>query len=174
MSNLFSSMGIDSGIITIILMIITIVLIVLVMNMYNAVKKMNKRYRIFMKGSNGQSLEKEFGRKFTQIEKMSNIQDSQESEMKFIEAVQNRSLIKYGVVKYDAFEDVGGKLSFVLAMLDNNDTGIVLNAIHSKENCFLYIKEVVKGESYIMLSDEEIQALRIAKKFGDDSDTQSI
>ena len=59
-------------------------------------------------------------------------------------------------------------------MLDNNDTGIVLNAIHSKENCFLYIKEVVKGESYIMLSDEEIQALRIAKKFGDDSDTQSI
>ena len=77
-----------------------------------------------------------------------------------------QSLHKYGVVKYDAFDDVGGKLSFVLALLDDNDSGIVLNAVHSKENCFLYVKEILKGESYIMLSDEEIQALRIAKRYG--------
>jgi hypothetical protein len=88
--------------------------------------------------------------------------------MKMIEAVQNRSLIKYGIVKYDAFEDVGGKLSFALALLDNTDTGFVLNAIHSKENCFLYIKEVMNGESYIILSDEEIHALRQARKYGDE------
>ena len=70
---------------------------------------------------------------------------------------------KYGVIKYDAFDDVGGKLSFALAMLDKHDTGIVLNAVHSRDNCFLYIKEIVKGESYIMLSEEEVEALRIAK-----------
>ena len=64
-------------------------------------------------------------------------------------------LDKYGIVKYDAFEDMGGKLSFVLAMLNNNNTGFLLNAIHSRENCFLYIKEIVNGESYVALSDEE-------------------
>ena len=69
-------------------------------------------------------------------------------------------MTKYGIVKYDAFDDVGGKLSFVLSMLDQNNTGFVLNAIHSRENCFLYIKEIVKGESYIMLSEEEVEALR--------------
>ena len=71
-------------------------------------------------------------------------------------------------MKYDAFDDVGGKLSFVLALLDDTDTGFVLNAVHSRENCFLYIKEIMKGESYIMLSNEEVEALRIAKRFGTD------
>jgi hypothetical protein len=52
--------------------------------------------------------------------------------------------------------------------LDDADTGFVLNAVHSRENCFLYIKEIVKGESYIMLSNEEVEALRIAKRYGND------
>ncbi len=55
-------------------------------------------------------------------------------------------------------------------MLDKNNTGLVLNAIHSKDNCFLYIKEVVNGESYIVLSKEEIEALRTAEKFGTEED----
>ena len=168
MSNLFASIGIDPGIIIILLMIITIVLIGMVVYLYKVIKRLEAKYRLFMKGEDGRSLEKGFMRKFNQIEKMSDIQDSQAEEMKMIEAVQNRSLIKYGIVKYDAFEDVGGKLSFALALLDNTDTGFVLNAIHSKENCFLYIKEVMNGESYIILSDEEIHALRQARKYGDD------
>ena len=53
-------------------------------------------------------------------------------------------------------------------MLDQDNTGFVLNAIHSRENCFLYVKEIVKGESYIMLSEEEIEALRRAVVFGTD------
>ena len=75
---------------------------------------------------------------------------------------QGKTLTRYGIVKYDAFDDVGGKLSFALAMLDRSNTGFILNAIHSRDNCFLYIKEIVKGESYIMLSDEEIRALQQA------------
>ena len=67
--------------------------------------------------------------------------------------------------KYDAFDDVGGKISFVLALLDKNNTGIILNAVHSRDNCFLYLKEIVKGESYMMLSQEEVEALRKAVHF---------
>ena len=157
MSNIFASIGIDPGIIIILLMIITIVLIGMVVYLNRVIKRLEAKYHLFMKGEDGRSLEKGFMRKFNQIEKMSDIQDNQADEMKMIEAV-----------KYDAFEDVGGKLSFALALLDNTDTGFVLNAIHSKENCFLYIKEVMNGESYIILSDEEIHALRQARKYGDD------
>ena len=74
---------------------------------------------------------------------------------------------KYGVEKYDAFDDVGGKLSFAIALLDMNNTGFILNAIHSRDNCFFYIKEIVKGESYILLSSEEMDALRQAVHFGE-------
>ena len=82
------------------------------------------------------------------------------------------TLTHYGIVKYDAFDDVGGKLSFVLAMLDDKNTGFVLDAIHSRDNCFVYLKEIVNGESYIMLSEEEIQALRIAAGSEEESELE--
>lgn len=49
-----------------------------------------------------------------------------------------------------------------MAMLDAENSGFVLNAIHSREGCYTYIKEIVKGESYIVLGEEEKEALRQA------------
>ena len=57
---------------------------------------------------------------------------------------------------------MGGKLSFALALLDKNNNGFVLNAMHSREGCYTYIKEIVNGESYIVLAEEEKNALNIA------------
>lgn len=119
-----------------------------------------------MKGKDGQSLERLFKRKFDLIEKLVRSTDDNGEEIDKIWKVMDKSLNKYGIVKYDAFEDMGGKLSFVLAMLDKNNTGFLLNAIHSRENCFLYIKEIVNGESYVVLSEEEVEALRQAVNFG--------
>ena len=50
-------------------------------------------------------------------------------------------------------------------MLDKKNSGFILNAIHSRDNCFLYIKEIVKGESYVMLSEEEVKALKAAMAY---------
>ena len=119
-----------------------------------------------MKGKDGQSLERLFKRKFDLIEKLVRSTDDNGEEIDKIWKVMDKSLNKYGIVKYDAFEDMGGKLSFVLAMLDKNNTGFLLNAIHSREKCFLYIKEIVNGESYVVLSEEEVEALRQAVNFG--------
>ena len=116
-----------------------------------------------MRGSEGQSLEKMIQRKLNQLDRVQEINEDHGDLIRQIKSVQDNSMNKYGVVKYDAFDDVGGKLSFAFAMLNRVDTGIVLNAVHSRDNCFLYIKEIMKGESYIMLSEEEIEALRIAK-----------
>lgn len=167
MSNLFNSMGIDVGFVIILLMVISVVLIIMIMVNFSTTKRLQRQYHSFMKGMDGASLEKVFQKRLQQIDRMANTQDQQDTEMQLLHVIQDRALTKYGVVKYDAFENVGGKLSFVLALLDKGNSGIVLNAIHSKENCFLYIKEIVKGESYIMLSKEEIDALRIAEKYGD-------
>lgn len=65
-----------------------------------------------------------------------------------LKKIQGMTLNKYGIVKYDAFDDVGGKMSFALAMLDKENTGFILNAIHSRDNCFLYLKEIVKASLY--------------------------
>ena len=70
---------------------------------------------------------------------------------------------KMGLVKYDAFNEMGGKLSFSLALLNETDDGFVLNAVHSREGCYTYIKEIVEGNSFIVLAEEEQEALDMAK-----------
>ena len=168
MDNILSSMGIDAGVMIILLLVLEIFLVLAVFIMSARMRRLSAKYTNFMKGQNGSSLEKDITKKMGKIDKYAeNFASIGESIAKTKEIVQN-SVHKYGIVKYDAFDDVGGKLSFVLAMLDDEDTGFVLNAVHSRENCFLYIKEIVKGESYIMLSNEEVEALRIAKRYGND------
>ena len=170
MEGIFTKIGIDPGIVIIAILITMLVLILIVLVLLAKVRDISRKYTNFMRGEDGKSLEKSVERRFQEIGTVVRAQNTLTNRQQFVEAVQNRSLTRYGIVKYDAFDDVGGKLSFALAMLDNSDTGFVLNAIHSKENCFLYLKEIVKGESYIMLSHEEIQALRSAKKFGAEED----
>lgn len=166
MGTIISALGSYAGILVILLMIITVVLIFITVNLSMRVSRLQRKYRAFMRGADGSSIEKELKNRQDMVDKFDLKQDDFHENLKQIENVINKSVHKYGIVKYDAFDDVGGKLSFVLALLDDEDSGFVLNAVHSKENCFLYIKEILKGESYIMLSNEEIQALRIAKRYG--------
>ena len=91
------------------------------------------------------------------------ISKNQAMEINKVKEILSRTTNKIGIVKYDAFPDVGGKLSFALAMLDESNSGFVLNAIHSREGCYTYVKEIIRGESYVVLSAEEKKALERAK-----------
>ena len=57
---------------------------------------------------------------------------------------------------------MGGKLSFALTLLDKKNNGFVINAMHSREGCYTYIKEIINGESFIALGEEEQQSLNRA------------
>ena len=117
---------------------------------------------MFMRGKDAMSLEKAFERRFADVESLSEAVKYQSEEIYKIKEIQKMTLNKTAIVKYDAFKDVGGKLSFALAMLDKDNNGFVMNAIHNREGCYTYIKEIVKGESYIVLGEEEKEALRQA------------
>ena len=69
---------------------------------------------------------------------------------------------KMGLVKYDAFNQMGGQLSFCLALLDENNNGFIINSVHSTEGCYSYTKEIKGGESSISLGKEEEEALSMA------------
>ena len=166
MSSIFDNLGIDPGIIIIILLVLTIFLLVKSVSSSMRLNRLERKYKTFMKGSDAQSLEIIFVRKFAQIDKLYEAKEDHEHDILFIKKNLEKMFSKYGVEKYDAFDDVGGKLSFALALLDKDNTGLILNAVHSRDNCFLYLKEIVKGESYVMLSQEEVEALRKAVNFG--------
>ena len=166
MSGIFENLGIDSGIIIIILLILVVFLLVRSISYNMRLSRLERRYKIFMKGSDAQSLEKVFVRKFAQIDRLYEAKEDHDHDILFLKKNMEKMFNKYGVEKYDAFDDVGGKLCFALALLDKENTGLILNAVHSRDNCFLYLKEIVKGESYVMLSQEEVEALRKAVNFG--------
>jgi len=174
MSNLLDTLGIDAGILIIVFIILVLIFMIITLNLTLGLHRMKRKYNIFMKGKEAQSLERTFSNEFKEIGRLSALSGVQSNDLKVMSQVLDKSLTKYGIVKYDAFDDVGGKLSFVLCMLNKDNTGFILNAIHSRENCFLYIKEILKGESYIMLSKEEEEALRRAALYGSDMEIENI
>ena len=167
-SNVLNSLGIDPGIIVVIMMGIMVFVLLYMVRVSMKMTRFLKKYRIFMKGRDAASLEKAFAQKFLEVDKLTEMASVQANEIRRIKEIQSRTANKIGIVKYDAFPDVGGRLSFALAMLDESDSGFVLNAIHGREGCYTYVKEIVKGESYVVLGQEEKEALRQAVNyFGD-------
>ena len=161
-SKIFAKLNFDPGILVILSLILTVVAIVLVIMLVLRQSRLEMNYKIFMKGKNGKTLEDTFKAQFDDIDLVKEQTDLLHKRMMYVEKSLNRSYQKCGVVKYDAFNEMGGKLSFALAMLDKSNNGYVINGMHSREGCYTYIKEIVKGESYIALGDEEKKALERA------------
>lgn len=160
---LFEDFGIDIG--YVILGMAGVLLIILIMLIVTMVKNSNlrKKYKVFMDGEDGKNLEKAILDKFAAID---TLEDNVNEIYGNIKAINNQLITAYqkvGLVKYDAFREIGGKLSFVLVLLTAENDGFILNSMHSKEGCYTYTKEVVKGEVFIVLSEEEQQALDEAK-----------
>jgi uncharacterized protein DUF4446 len=72
------------------------------------------------------------------------------------------SVRRVALLRYDAFEDVGGRLSFSCALLDDHGTGVVLTSINGRQETRVYAKPVADGTSSYNLSMEEAEAIRQA------------
>lgn len=156
-------LGIDSDYIIIGLVAVTLILLILyIINVVQMVQ-LKKRYRIFMSGKNAKNLEKTLIERLDQVDGLLEANAANEKNIEKLFANMKFTFQKVGLVKYDAFNEMGGKLSFSLALLNETDDGFVMNAVHSREGCYTYVKEIIAGNSIIILADEEKEALEIAK-----------
>lgn len=165
MVDFFGLISIDIQYIIIAGLAITIMSIISFIIAVVALCKMNKtrkRYEAFMCGKDAKTLEPLLNERFQEIENLKRINAKNVKNIKFLLDKIHYSYQKVGIVKYDAFHEMGGKLSFALTMLDNKNNGFIINSMHSREGCYTYIKEVVAGESYIELGDEEAESLKKA------------
>ena len=154
--------GVDIGYILVgiagMLLIFMIILIVLIAK-YN---KLKKRYDRFMKGKNAASLEENVHGVFEDMKLLKTYVDKNKKDIRILYKNMERTFQKLGIVKYDAFNHMGGQLSFSLALLDENNDVFIINSVHSSEGCYSYTKEIKGGTSGISLGKEEQQALNIA------------
>ena len=155
-------LGFDSDYIIIGLCGVLLILFILTIVNIVQMKKLKKNYRIFMSGKDAKTLEDTLIQRLDQVDSLLESNEENDSNIKVLSKNMQRTYQKMGLIKYDAFHEMGGKLSFSLAMLDMRNNGFIINAMHTREGCYTYIKEIIDGNSVIVLSEEEQEALKRA------------
>ena len=145
------------------LAVLTVVLLVLTVILFVKMRHLTVNYRAFMKGADGENLESAILTRFKEIDILK--EESKSTSEKLSDACNMlvNTYQRIGIVKYDAFKEMGGRLSFSLCLLDNENNGFILTSMHTREGCYSYMKEVIKGEPFVVLSTEEKKALEEAK-----------
>lgn len=154
--------NIDIGIVLIVMAVIILILLVLTILNICSIVKLKKRYNNFMLGKNAKSLEKEIIALFEDNKFIKASSEKNKKDIRTLYKNMESAFQKIGIIKYDAFNQMGGKLSFSLALLDENNNGFILNSVHSTEGCYSYTKQIENGQSNISLGEEEKQALDMA------------
>ena len=115
-----------------------------------------------MSGKDAKTLDDTLIQRVDQVDSLLESNEENDRNIKVLSKNMQCTYQKMGLIKYDAFHEMGGKLSFSLAMLDMRNNGFIINAMHTREGCYTYIKEIIDGNSVIVLSEEEQEALKRA------------
>ncbi len=165
-SNIFNAMGLgslDPAILFIVMLVLLVVLIVIVIIQGNRFSKLEKKYHKFMKGKEAESLEDEIIGLFHDNRMIRSENEKNRKDIIDINRRMARTFQKCGLHKYDAFNQSGGKLSFALCLLDENDNGVLINSVHSTDGLnYSYSKDIKAGIADVELSGEEKKALDMA------------
>lgn len=144
------------------IVVAVVVLLILAIVQLALTISMRKKYKRFMKGKDASSLEGSFFKAYEEIKVLQKEDVANKEAIKLINKHLYHSYQRTGIVKYNAFQGMGGKTSFAMALLTQGKNGIVINSIHGREMSCVYIKEIKKGECEVALSPEEGEALDIA------------
>lgn len=167
-SNFLNKLGIGSFdlgyllAVTAALTVLVLVLLVLLILQIRKTGNLKKRLDRFFIGSSGESLEEEIAGLFEDNKFLKTSAEKNKKDIRVLYKNLESAYQKMGLIKYDAFNQMGGQLSFSLALLDENNNGFILNSVHSTEGCYSYTKEIRNGESAVELGKEEAEALAAA------------
>lgn len=153
-------MSFEINVFEIIILIINIALIALYILNSIKLRKLRTNYSEFMtklgKGNNIDEMLQKY------VENVEDIKKENEEIERYCQKLDNDSkenLKKIGLVRYNAYKDTGSNLSFALALLNEKDTGIVLNGIYGRDTSNIYAKPIINGKSEYALSKEEEEAI---------------
>lgn len=161
-NSIINEWGVDPGFIILGLAIITLILFVAVIICLIRMSQLYRRYDIFMRGKDAETLEDLLINQIEEINLLKIEDKANKDNIRSINRNIRASFQKFGVVRYNAFNGMGGNLSFAIAMLDYTNSGFVLNSVHSREGCYLYLKRVDMGQTEVLLGSEEREALEQA------------
>ena len=125
--------------------------------------KVRTRWAQLLDGVQGETLERML---YDHLRERLALQDEVRALSDRVETLEQKALQAkrhLGLIRYDAFEDVGGSQSFALALYDDQGNGAILSSLVGRADCSVYCKPLLGGSSERSLSQEEQRAIRTAK-----------
>ena len=139
--------------------LITIILLIITLC---KLKKVNRRIDTLTRGKDAETMEDSILNFFEKVEALEDAEIKMHRDIREIKENLKITYQKTGLVKYDAFREMSGALSYSLALLDQENNGVLISSMYSREGCYTYAKDIVKGECKLNLSEEEAEALKQA------------
>ena len=125
-------------------------------------RRSERRWGALLRGANGERLEALLQRHLEERVRLEAEIESLAARVRHAETKAGTAKRHVGLVRFDAFDEVGGAQSFALALLDDRGDGLVLTAIVGRETLRTFAKAVVAGRSDRTLMGEEVRAVREA------------
>lgn len=139
--------------------LITFILLIVILC---KLKKLRRRIDSLTRGKDAESLEDTMLGFFEKIEALEDAEDKMHRDIRAIKENLKITYQKSALVKYDAFREMSGALSYSLALLDKDNNGVMITSMYSREGCYTYAKDIKNGECELNLSEEEEEALKQA------------
>ena len=142
-----------------------LILLLLILYIVNNLKlnKIKNSYQEFMnKLGNGKNIQEDLEKYVQSVENVNIKNNELQEKYREISTKMEGCIQKVGIVRYTAYTNVGSDLSFTLALLDDNNNGVVLNGIYSTDMSNIYAKPVQNGKSTYKLSEQEEEAIKKA------------
>jgi hypothetical protein len=151
------------GLVVVGLAIVALIAFLVAVLLLRRVRKLEARLGLLTRGEDGRSLENVLGAHLDRVLAVSRAVDDLGRRTSTIELSARSALQRVGIVRYNPFEETGGNQSFALALLDAEDHGIIISSLHARSGTRVYAKAVTGGRPAGALSDEEAEALRLAR-----------
>ena len=139
-NSMLTQLPVDPAFLILGLAVLTILLMIIVIICLIQMRKLYRRYDYFMRGKDAETLEEIIMDQMEDISELKAEDRANKDSLRNTNKNYRSAFQKFGLVKYNAFKGMGGNLSFAMAMLDYTNTGFVLNSVHSREGCYVYIK----------------------------------
>jgi hypothetical protein len=152
------------GPVVIVLAIVLVIVVVALVLVARSLARVRARLDALSAGSDGASLEQVLATSLERVHRVARDLDDVTARTTSLETLGRSAIRNVGLVRYNPFEDTGGNQSFALALLDADGDGVIVSSLHARSGTRIYAKAVVAGRSDSALSDEEAEAIRLARE----------
>lgn len=126
--------------------------------------RLNRLYQRLTKGTSGGNVEEMLLQHLARVDQLAEGVSRLDSLTANLAAVQKTCMQRVAMVRYDAFEDVGGQQSFAFVVLDAEKSGVAVSSVYSRNDVRVYAKLLENGKPSHPLTKEELQAMSMAER----------